>query len=339
MNRITFVGCWVFLSAGILPGQSLPHEHAGFPVQYRPGGTPFTATIVTRKYGPDGNIAGQEHITYSVRSDKSTSKSIRRFTGAGKMVANTTLLHDSGRNLEIVVEHFTQSTHHGLRPDRDNDNFPVPDLTSRAIDASTLLGYPVFKIEARRSSPDEGEMVQENWIAPELDNFPLRTTTTWKLGGATLRTETEATSIVPDALPQESFQVPEGYIERTPSEQAELLMAQLGWPQISPNQTSEWDRRYFQRLPANMASLVRSRPTPDTSRLPGPRGEGGWAPIVPSKVPVNTGEDVGTGPSEGFLGSGRSPWIRLLVLAGCLIVGSGVVLMRRSYLRTREPRA
>ena len=111
---------------------------------------------------------------------------------------------------EIVVEHFTRSTHHGVLPIRDDDNLNISDIASRATDSSILLGYPVFKMETGRSSPDEGEIVQENWIAPELDNFPLWTTTTWKLGEMTLRSETEATSIVPAALPQEAFPSPGG---------------------------------------------------------------------------------------------------------------------------------
>ena len=335
MKLVILIFSKLLLSIAALSGQPLPQHRAHAPVTHRPVGTPFTATMVTRKYGPDGNVAGQELITYSVQSDKSTSKSIRRFTADGKMVVNTTLLHDLRRNFEIVVEHFTRSTHHGVLPIRDDDNLNTSDIASRATDSSILLGYPVFKIETVRSSPDEGEIVQENWIAPELDNFPLWTTTTWKLGEMTLRSETEATSIVPAALPQEAFQVPEGYVERTPSEQAKLLMDRLGWPQTPSSQTSEWDRRYFERLPETMKSLVRSRRAVDPSRLPGALGEDD--PASTRETLVARGEDLEAGPSGATWGSGLDR-TRILVLVACLIVGAAALLMvRRNYLRSHEP--
>ena len=77
-------------------------------------------------------------------------------------------------------------------------------------------------------------------------------------------------------------------------------MDRLGWPQIPSSQTSEWDRRYFERLPETMKSLVRSRRAVDPSRLPGALGEDD--PASTRETLVDRREDWKTGPSGALLG-------------------------------------
>lgn len=303
---------FALLILGSVTGQSLLTK-AEFPAQYRPNGTHFTATAVSRKYSADGKLGGQEHIIYSVRSDGRTSKSLRRFNEDGKMMVNNTRLRDPERNLEIVADHFTQSTHHSLLPIHTHDIPTATEVASLATGSSSLLGYSALKIETGQSLPSGGTVTQKSWIAPELDNFPLRTTTTWNFGGSTLRSETEVTSIVPDALPEEEFQIPEGYVERLPSEHAKLLMERLGEPPLPPSVTSSWDKKYLQRLPASMKSLVRSRLGLDIPRVSIPKGEDGLAPTAAREVGNDVGEDSKVEPSNDSLGSGLSYWSRLLI--------------------------
>ncbi len=335
MIPMMLIGGCLLLSAGIVSGQSLL-TNAEFPAQYRPNGTPFTVTVISRKYGPDGKLGGQEHITYSVRSDRRMSKSLRRFNDDGKMMVNNTRLLDPGRNLEILADHFTQSTHHSMLPDHAHDIPTAAEVASLATASSSLLGYTALKIETEHSLPSGGTVTQESWIAPELDNFPLRTETTWNHDGTTLRSETEVTSIVPEALPEEAFQVPEGYVERLPSEHAKLLMDRLGEPQLPSSLTSSWDKRYLKRLPPSMKSLVRSRPALSDSRRPGETRR------VTRETPGGSGEGLKTEVSEDLSGPSKSDrpnlFARLLFLGICLIVVSGVLLVRRYHLRIREPR-
>ena len=327
MISTILIGSFLLLSAEAVSGQSLLTK-GEFPAQYRPDGTPFTATIASRKYRADGTLGGQEHIIFSVRSDGRTSKSLRRFNEDGKMMVKNTQLRDPERNLEIVADHFTQSTHHSLVPGHAHDIPTAGEVASLATDSSNLLGYSALKIETEHHLPSGGTVTQESWIAPELDNFPLRTTTTWDFGGSTLRSETEVTSIVPDALPEEEFQIPEGYVERLPSEHAKLLMERLGEPPLPPSVTSSWDKKYLKRLPESMKSLVRSRPALSSVGIPGDiRGE----------PPSVTGESLGgeisrTIRAEDQSRSGPKTWTRSLVLTLCLVVGAGIFLLRRNCL-------
>ena len=332
MISMMLTGGLLFLWAGTISGQSLLTK-GEFPAQYRPNGTPFTATVVSRKYSADGKLGGQEHIIYSVRSDGRTSKSLRRFNEDGKMMVNNTRLRDPERNLEIVADHFTQSTHHSLLPDHTHDIPTAGEVASLATDSSSLLGYSALKIETEHSLPSGGTVTQESWLAPQLDNFPFRTTITWNFKGAVLRSETEVTAIVPEALPEEEFQIPDGYVERLPSEHAKLLMDRLGEPSLPPSVTSSWDEKYLKRLPPSMKSLVRSRPTLDTSQLPGRRGKGSLAPTEPGENEIDIGEDSEAVPPDDALGSGLSYWPRILVLVVCLIVVAGVLLRRRKFLK------
>ena len=279
-------------------------SESGNLVQYQPNGIPFTATIIKR-YTTDGKVWLQEHITHSVRSDNGVSKRLRRFTGDGKMVANITRLRDPGRNLEIYVEHFTQSTHHSKLPPHANTPPAVNAVDFGVAESSTLLGYEVYKIKTERPSSPYGESVEERWIAPDLDNFPLRTVAADTIDGTIHGWETEVTSIIPAALPKEAFQVPEGYVERMPSE---------------------------------VVSLVKDRAL-DVPRLSGAtKGEGGLAPTAPGEILSDIGEDSKTGFPENSSGSGLSLRSRLLILVLCLIVGTVVLLGRRNYLRNRHHR-
>lgn len=326
MISTMLIGSFLLLSAGAISGQSLLNK-GEFPAQYRPNGTPFTATIAIRKYRADGTLGGQEHIIFSVRSDGRTSKSLRRFNEDGKMMVKNTQLRDPERNLEIVADHFTRSTHHSVVPGHAHNIPTAGEVASLATDSSNLLGYSALKIETEHHLPSGGTVTQESWIAPELDNFPLRTTTTWDFGGSTLRSETEVTSIVPDALPEEEFQIPEGYVERLPSEHAKLLMERLGEPPLPPSVTSSWDKKYLKRLPESMKSLVRSRPVLDTSKLPGDiHGE-----PLPGKREAPSGELSKTSPEEEQSRFSAKSWAGLLVLTVSLVVGAVVVLLRRDY--------
>lgn len=333
MILMMLTGSCLLLSAGIVSGQSLLTS-AEFPAQYRPNGTPFTVTVISRKYRADGKLGGQEHITYSVRSDRRTSKSLRRFNEDGKMMVNNTRLHDPEINLEILADHFTQSTHHSMLPDHVHDIPTAAEVASLATASSSLLGYTALKIEIEQSLPSGGTVAQESWIAPELDNFPLRTTTTWNRDGATLRSETEVTSIVPEALPEEAFQVPEGYVERLPSEHAKLLMDRLGESPLPPSVTSPWDKKYLKRLPESMKSLVRSRPALSDSGRPGDTHS------VAGETPVDSGEGLKTERPEDLSGpsmsDGPNILARLLFLGICVIVASGVLLVKRNYLPNRR---
>ena len=313
-------------------------SESGNLVQYQPNGIPFTATIIKR-YTTDGKVWLQEHITHSVRSDNGVSKRLRRFTGDGKMVANITRLRDPGRNLEIYVEHFTQSTHHSKLPPHANTPPAVNAVDFGVAESSTLLGYEVYKIKTERPSSPYGESVEERWIAPDLDNFPLRTVAADTIDGTIHGWETEVTSIIPAALPKEAFQVPEGYVERMPSEVVSLVKDRLKEPRVPLSQTSAWDDRYLQRVPPEMKSLVRSRPALDVPRLSGAtKGEGGLAPTAPGEILSDIGEDSKTGFPENSSGSGLSLRSRLLILVLCLIVGTVVLLGRRNYLRNRHHR-
>lgn len=337
-NLIVLATAELFVLAGTALSQPLSQQLGpGAYVKYRPGGSEFTATIV-KTYKINGKVWLQEHITHSSKRDRSTSRSLRRFTEDGQMVVNNTILRDPSRHREIYVEHFTQSTHHSDLPPRAHAPAAAAPVASLAMEVSTLLGYQVYRIETERSPSPDGEFVEESWIAPELDNFPLRVVAKETSDGTTRLWETQVTSVIPAALPQEAFEVPPGYTERTPSEVTELVHDRFGKPPIPPSQTSVWDRRYFRRLPASMQSLVRSRPAADTSRLAGRRGKGGLASTRATEIEIGIGEEFKTGPSHNSSGSGLSHWSRLLAVAVCLIVVAGVLLMRRNYLRDRVDR-
>lgn len=336
VNLIVLIGVVLSVSAGAGFSQPLPQQLGPGPhVKYHPVGTAFTATIV-KTYKMNGKVWIQEHITHSARVDQSTSRSLRRFAADGQMVVNNTVLYDPGRSLRIYVEHLTQSTHHSVLPPHANAPSARIDIASRATERSVLLGYQVYRIETQRSSSAHGEFIEESWIAPALDNFPLRVIAKETSDGVIRLWETEVTSVIPAALPQESFEVPPGYVERMPSEVAKLVHDRFGKPPVSTSQTSVWDSRYLQRIPATMASLVRSRPALSDSRRPGETRR------VTRETPDGSGEGLKTEVSEDLSGPSKSDrpnlFARLLFLGICLIVVSGVLLVRRYHLRIREPR-
>jgi hypothetical protein len=127
----------------------------------------------------------------------------------------------------------------------------VSDCGGKA--AGELLGYPVTLVESVFSSQEVGlegpEVRQLAWHANQLNCFPLRKEIRLFDGGKEIARTVETVVSVTEGQPDPShFQIPAGYVERSPSEA--MAEAARRYPKImeiqcGPCQNTRLDEAYF----------------------------------------------------------------------------------------------
>lgn len=87
-------------------------------------------------------------------------------------------------------------------------------------EAGEILGYPVVELSFAREQAEGSVMQVREWRAPALDCFPLRRTGVFKApdGAVKGRNRREAESVALGSPDLALFEIPEDYVERTPSE-------------------------------------------------------------------------------------------------------------------------
>lgn len=184
----------------------------------------FTIEVEETRYDPTGEFADRSITTYVARSDGSQAQARSVVLPDGRQVEKRSIL-DATTYRRIGVDGATESTItvHLQAPAGGGPPPPRECSPGASAESREILGYTTYKHE-RRSPPDAPSESCESrvteWLAPELGCFPLaRTLDNRTPSGTMLRTnEWMAISVITGPPDGKFFEIPEGYVERKPSE-------------------------------------------------------------------------------------------------------------------------
>lgn len=109
--------------------------------------------------------------------------------------------------------------------------------SGKELASATMLGYSVVRVITKDSGGTEVK-----WVAPQLDCYPLQSEYTALEGRRVVDVVTNVRAGEPEAT---LFQVPEGYVERSPREIHDLYGAKIhGGRYLSDHLLEKADKRY-----------------------------------------------------------------------------------------------
>lgn len=211
------------------------------------GRTPFTALKVTKLYDPNGIHRDTEIYLYAVRSDGSNVL-VKQM--AGNQLQGTKTITDVILKRKITVDPLTEST--TTYPIRSDDYLlrftrrPARCTDDPNPERGTILGYEVVKVTRRIE--DANIVTIEEWVAPALDCYPLRSVTSLRAKDGTPgpRNEHEVVVVIPGEPEASLFEVPSNYTERSPSQVMSEWARRRGVQAVSPA-ASALDEAYYRR--------------------------------------------------------------------------------------------
>lgn len=185
------------------------------------GPTPFTATIKETRYGADGQEVYAEFHLFAKRRDGSNVLVMRRQDPAEAWI-EVKRITDVGARRTIVVDPATESI----------TTYPLSETVVNEYSAAThncggnpnearsgVTGHQIIPLRREFALSGSKMAVNEQWVAPALGCFPIRNSLTVKVDGKVVGTVVRDTLFLAEAEPASSyFNVPSGYVERTPSE-------------------------------------------------------------------------------------------------------------------------
>jgi hypothetical protein len=191
------------LVAGIVHIGSRPRLHA-----------PVTVTFQERLFDRHGTLQGQDLLKMAVREDGSVMD--ERTTNRNGVPCRTRSVHDLSSGTKTVLDEITHSktSYHRLRLRAFEEAYLSPggDVSG---DAEAILGVPTVRVTQRNS-----RSTIHRWLAPDFDYFQLRAEfILYENNGAVrARTVREAVQILQGAPDPALFEIPDSYVERSPSE-------------------------------------------------------------------------------------------------------------------------
>ena len=210
---LIFVLSMMAITAGRWPGKSQP-------VTYQP----FTATAVDVFFtGPNSEYFQTVQKFYARKADGSSVKVVYVDGPDGQQAQMKELLDVAGSRL-VAVDGLTEST------TTDSAEGYILGRRQMAVECmqrgeptdTTIHGYYTVKVVDELTTPGGGGFKFESYHAPALDCFALREkayrTLADEPGPLTLFQVTEVTTLVKGEPDQSLFVLPEGYVERNPSE-------------------------------------------------------------------------------------------------------------------------
>ena len=231
----------LFLMLSVLVPASLLLLLTRMPAQSR-GPVPLTAQLATTYYRyPRNEFVKIEQSTTAVRSDGSTAES-RMFTFGGAEAEQRTV-RDLTLRRTVYIDGPTQSvTTYSITPteileeNRRRSRSCPGDPNSQS---ETLLGYRVVR------STFQGEARVVSWQAPDLNCLVLRKEV-YGPSADSPSTIAEVRSLAIGEPDSRFFSIPQGYVERSPSQvEAELEGRFPGIAPESPDNLRESDSRYY----------------------------------------------------------------------------------------------
>ncbi len=205
------------------------------------GPRPMTVRYVESHFrDSDGALTFQSQKVWAVRSDGSVVEP--RLPGAPDgRVYQQTIITDAAQGKRFVVDGITESVTTYVLKDESVQALRIPGgrcLSEKGVEAESVFGYTTLRVDA----PLADKTIQQ-WLAPDLNCVPLRTTVSRMMPDGTPKVllQREVVDIAfgePDAA---LFAVPE-WPERTPSQVLELFRQKYGLPATAELEISKQQR-------------------------------------------------------------------------------------------------
>jgi hypothetical protein len=189
----------------------------------QPHWRPFTATIVERMYAGDATAPVHvENYISAVRGDGSQVKDFKRQVMPNGGWGDMRVISDLSARRRTTVDPSTESVTTYPYSDKAAARLATPpSACSSNANAphATLLGYDTVMVQtALPGAPGETRELTQ-WLAPALNCFALKETMTFhQPDSASSRTTTEAVLVKVGEPSKSLFDIPAGYVERTPSQ-------------------------------------------------------------------------------------------------------------------------
>ena len=186
----------------------------------------FSATATHSIYKRSGEAALKEELVQATRSDGSTASVRRIIVPAIYGATEQKRIVDLSRAEEVSVDGFTDSLLTYPLPRVGVEYLrrkPSSCTTDDAAQRVSMLGYEV--VRAVRDLPAGEKYLEriEEWRAPALDCFPLKSTTVRGPSEADLYVSsvTEVSQVTVGEPAPSFFETPPGYVERSPSQRSQ----------------------------------------------------------------------------------------------------------------------
>lgn len=182
----------------------------------------FSATILETRFDSNHTERYREYQIVAVRSDGSRAHIYRRQTPDGRWVESRTIL-DLAAGKWYSIDPMTESVVTYPLSSTTTNSQAQADKTCAGLTTSEsdqMYGYDVVrKLESRTKQDGTIASRTDQWLAPELDCFPLRITRSAGAGGTpSPYTTREVLFITPGEPAPALFAIPSGYTERSPSQ-------------------------------------------------------------------------------------------------------------------------
>ena len=235
------------VTAGVVGGVLAKQARPQSPLQ------PFTLDITETSVDAQGKPDTEpKFVRLSVREDGSTSKAtrIRRRSDGAELVSR--IIYDLARRRKISIDPVTESTTTVPLSSADVQLHLVSAATAcSGTAAGQILGREVYFVEENRTRKDSNGAIPiehiEKWIAPSLGCLPLRWDgTLYKPDGTFFIRNVRAVDSITQGIADGAFEVPPGYVERSPSEL--MKERERRWPGLYkvPDLTGP-DKVYFEK--------------------------------------------------------------------------------------------
>lgn len=205
---------------------------------------PFIAQKIESVFS-DGDAAKpvkQVYFTIARRSDGSETTVLAINSPRGES-GQATEINDARRGRSVTLEPFTRSVTTFYYPANKllegirSEATACGMATTSRTEPIAILGYHVSKV--MENTFDRWESL----VAPGLNCYPLQQTITFRDGG---RNERKVTIVIEGEPPDYMFDIPSGYIERSPSQVSAAYGAKFpGHTLWSPKTLQTLDKRYY----------------------------------------------------------------------------------------------
>lgn len=218
--------------------------------------TPFTVAMVERRYsGNATQPAYVENYLYAVRGDGSNVTDYKRQIMPNRGWGDMRVITDLFAGKRIAVDPSTESltttpysekivAHLATPPSACGPN-PTP--------GPTILGYTTVVVKTTLPGPPDTKIERTTWEAPQLNCFALQYTVVLHQSDSSFSRNTREALLVKEGEPSAAmFEIPSGYVERSPSEViAEHAKRFPNAPPVASDQTATMLDRVYQSYQKN----------------------------------------------------------------------------------------
>jgi len=228
------------------------------------GRIPFTARVLQVFHNPDGAAGVRENVVIAYRSDGSQAvgrvRTMEGVAGRSPESAEFRRVRDVQAKMDHTIFPIAESV--SSLPMSAGE---LARLTARPQDCavegweideepapSTVLGHRVIKrtLTVPPSGGAAAGTIHEEWVAPELNCFPLRKITRTPGPDGIVRTRYDALEIQIGEPDEELFRVPESYTERSPREIQQEIARRRGEEFETNPAVESRTEQYYQRRAA-----------------------------------------------------------------------------------------